>query len=196
MNYEEVIGELLYIGFAAEKGRCYGRIWGVKYKKVLKKHIFILRQLLHSLYKDPQNINVVIIEFIDICNKFNEIGKFYNINQDLIYQIKNDAVCWVKGAIEYTEINKLMFSLVEDLWKNLNKFFIDKKEVYNILNVLHNIPRIYLQNKRQTLCNLNLKGISIEDAIEYVENNMNEKMRARYKKDVEKILSSNNLAVD
>ena len=34
MNIQNVIGELLYIGIVAEKGRCYGVRWKFGYKKL------------------------------------------------------------------------------------------------------------------------------------------------------------------
>lgn len=45
MTRQNVIGELLYIGIVAEKGRCYSRRWKLGYKKTLRTHVIALNEL-------------------------------------------------------------------------------------------------------------------------------------------------------
>ncbi len=45
MTSQNVIGELLYIGIVAEKGRYYGIRWKFGYKKTLRTHIIALSEL-------------------------------------------------------------------------------------------------------------------------------------------------------
>ena len=45
MNIQDVIGELLYIGIVAEKGRCYKKVWRFGYKRILYKHVAALNEL-------------------------------------------------------------------------------------------------------------------------------------------------------
>lgn len=44
MNIQDVIGELLYIGIVAEKGRCYEKGWRFGYKRIIYKHVAALKE--------------------------------------------------------------------------------------------------------------------------------------------------------
>ena len=70
MNIQDVIGELLYIGIVAEKGRCYGKRWRFEYKRTLYKHIAALNELQKCLLlTDEKSVNAVIRNFIQVCKE-------------------------------------------------------------------------------------------------------------------------------
>lgn len=55
MEKNSVLGELLYIGFVFEKGRCkHSRIWKRSYTKSLKRHIELLKQATECMQKPFQ----------------------------------------------------------------------------------------------------------------------------------------------
>lgn len=179
MYKQDAIGELLYIGFVAEKGRCYGRIWNFGYKKTLKIHVNILFDLANSLFEARTDVNNIIAEFVGICDNHSEIGKFYNISKEMKAMIKHGKISWEEGC-SYHKINQLMLFLLEDLLKKLDNFMIKKEDIYHIFNILHNLPRVYLGEKKETICKLNQVNISEEEALNYAFQNMDIIFREKY----------------
>ena len=174
MNKQEIIGELLYIGFVAEKGRCYNRMWQPSYRKVIRKHIDIMN-MLNDVLIDNADFDVVLREFIVICNSNREIGKFYNFEMD-VNKLELD-----NNYIDYPKVNMLMQELIKALDKEVNKVIINRKEIYSLFCSLHNLPRVYLGKDKKTLCKLGQISISEEEALKYSYQNMNIKERQKYK---------------
>lgn len=173
MNIQNVIGELLYIGIVAEKGRCYGIRWKFGYKKILRRHILALNELQKCLFlTDKQLINTVIEQFIVICNQEYEIGKFYNFSNIELEELHIGLNSMI--------VNQLMNQLFVDLISEINKTFIKKRNVYDLLCALHNLPRVYLGKDNETLCGLMQEAISEQDAIEYAFDNMSLDMKKKY----------------
>lgn len=173
MYIQDIIGELLYIGIVAEKGRCYGVRWKFGYKKTLKKHIAALNQLQKCLQSGDEKVSHTIIKkFILVCEKDYEIGKFYQFSNKQI----DEAII----GKNYQKINQLIDELFLDLLTEINKLCINKREVYDLLCTLHNLPRVYLGRNKETLCDLKQETISEQDAIKYAFSNMNPSMVKKY----------------
>lgn len=173
MNIQNVVGELLYIGIVAEKGRCYKRGWGFGYKRTLYKHVAALNELQKCLLlTDVKSVNAVIESFFAVCEEDSEIGKFYNFSEKEIGELHVGINCIV--------VNRLMEQLFLDLMTEMKKTYIKKKKVYDLLCALHNLPRVYLGKDKETLCGLMQDAISEEDAIEYAFDNMSIDMRKKY----------------
>lgn len=173
MYVQDIIGELLYIGIVAEKGRCYGVRWRFGYRRILKRHIIALNELQKCLYlTDEKVLNITIKKFITICEKNNEIGKFYDFSVKQVDELKIGK--------NYEEINQFTNELFCDLLKEIKKLYINKRKVYDLLSALHNLPRVYLGSDKETLCDLKQQAISEEDAIKYTFNNMNTSLREKY----------------
>ncbi len=173
MNIHDVIGELLYIGIVAERGRCYGKCWKFGYKKTLRRHVIELNKLQKCLQSDDKEfVKAVIEEFISVCNDNPEIGKFYNFQTNQV-----DKLYVGKGNII---IDRFIKELFLELTTEINRPIIFKKKVYYILCALHNLPRIYLGKDKATLCNLNQEGILERDAIRYSLENMTVDMKKKY----------------
>lgn len=174
MYIQDIIGELLYIGIVAEKGRCYGMRWKFGYKRILKRHIIALSQLQKCLKISDKELSCSIInDFFVICEKNSEIAKFYNFSVKKI-----DELMLGKS---YEKINQFMNELFCDLLKEINKPNINKRKVYDLLCALHNLPRVYLGSEKETLCNLKQQAISEEDAIKYTFDNLDTSLRNKYK---------------
>lgn len=173
MYFQDVIGELLYIGIVAEKGRCYGVRWKYGYKEILKRHIFALNELQKCLQSADDKIAYAEINnFLKVCDSISEIGKFYNFSYKQVEGLRNGK--------EYCKVNRLINRLFVDLEKEIRRPYIRKRRVYDILCALHNLPRVYLGKNKKTLCNLEYDAISEQDAIEYALSNMNSKMKKEY----------------
>lgn len=107
MYKQDVIGELLYIGFVAEKGRCGSR-WKIRYKKILKYHLNALSMVLDTIFDEKENINSVIKEFIAVSIKDSQIRKFYPFSDAMISQIENETIKWEENPKEFNKVNYLM----------------------------------------------------------------------------------------
>lgn len=177
MYIQDVIGELLYIGIVAEKGRCYGVRWKFGYKKILKKHIWGLAELQKCLQSSDSDAVLIINNFVRLCNSNKEIGKlyFFSDKEDNVLNIKKDGK-------NFNRINKLMDALFADLKIEIDRPFIHKRKVYDLLCALHNLPRVYLGENKNTLCELKQQAICEEDAIKYSFQNMNDDMQVKYQK--------------
>lgn len=174
MNIQNVIGELLYIGIVAEKGRCYERRWKFGYKKTLYKHIAALNELQKCLLlTDEGSANTVIEKFVAVCRENYEIGKFYNFSDKVIGGE-------LHVGINYRVINQLMDELFLDLITEMKRTCIQKRKVYVLLCALHNLPRVYLGKDKETLCGLMQEAVSEQEAIEYAFDNMNADMKKKY----------------
>ena len=173
MNIQDVIGELLYIGIVAEKGRCYEKGWRFGYKRIIYKHVAALNELQKCLLlTDEKSVNAAIGNFITVCKENSEIGKFYNFSDQEISELHI--------GINSIVVNRLMDRLFLDLLTEIRKTYIRKREVYDLLCALHNLPRVYLGKNKETLCRLKQEAISEQDAIEYAFDNMNTDMKKKY----------------
>lgn len=173
MIIEDVIGELLYIGIVAEKGRCYGIRWNGKYKRILKKHIFLLNGLLELISEeDVTKIESYINKFMYQCKNNEQIGKFYQFKVINNYKLTH-GLC-------YTEINNMMKILFYDLMHEMKKMFVSKIKIYYLLCALHNLPRVYLGKNKDTLCCINQNVVTKEEAFEYTYQNMTVELRKKY----------------
>lgn len=173
MNIQNVIGELLYIGIIAEKGRCYGTRWKFGYKRTLRRHIIALNELQKCLQSHDEKVVYTVIEkFVEVCNENHEIGKFYNFSNKQI------------GEIYLGKSNKIVNQLINEIFLGLlteiKKPCIRKRKVYDLLCVLHNLPRVYLGKDKETLCELKQEAISEQEAIEYAFDNMSSDMKKKY----------------
>ena len=173
MNIQNVIGELLYIGLVAEKGRCYGRRWRFGYKRIIYKHVAALNELQkYLLLTDEKAVYAAIENFISVCKENSEIGKFYDFS--------NKEICDLQVGINSIVVNRLMDQLFLDLMIEIKKTYIQNRKVYDLLCALHNLPRVYLGKDKETLCGLKQEAISEQDAIEYAFDNMSIDMKKKY----------------
>ena len=173
MNKQDVIGELLYIGLVAEKGRCSGQSWRLGYKKSLKRHIMLLRKFSEVLMNE-RDADEVLQELVILCKKNHDIGKFYNISSS-IYDIR-----WEENETNFGLINRFIRDILSDISCELNKLSVNKKKVYLYIRIAHNLPRVYLGKDKKTLCNIHQAAISESDAIQFSYQNMSEHERERY----------------
>lgn len=137
MNINCFIGELLYIGTSAEKGRCSTSGWPIGYKRVLKIHLSELKKTA-NLYTDSANAKQVLERFRRICNNKRSIGKYY------------DSVDWDGFPFSeeinnsYPQIVNYICQLLDTALLELGKIRTDKRKVSKILRCLHNLPRVFL----------------------------------------------------
>lgn len=173
MNVQDVIGELLYIGFVAEKGRCYKKWWGIQYRNTLINHLRILQKL-NNILLYGGDVDDALCEFIQLCKKNHDIGKFYNIS------LCAGDIEWGKAGDKYDTINRFIEAVLADIFLELNRVFVNKKTILSYMRIIHNLPRVFLGKGKKTLCNVQQVAISEKDAIKFSYQNMNEQERLKY----------------
>lgn len=161
MDNEKMICKILYIGIVAERGRCYKRIWNIGYKKTLKIHIKSLLEV-SKLLNDTSNSRFVIEKFLCTCCENKEIGKFYNAyNFRYIESIENENY-------SYQNVNELIYVLLSEVANQLNKFIINKMKVYMLLNMLHNLPKVYFAQIKDESDGFKKMSMEVKDAMDYL----------------------------
>ena len=173
MNVHDTIGELLFIGIVAEKGRCYSSLKKFGYRKLIRKHIGILNKLQLCLRSSDLDASSDIVKkFMDLCKNEPNIGRFYKFTRE-------DYIFTDVGT-SYDKIDVLINGLFQDLIQELDKEHIDNEMVHMLLCALHNLPRVYLGKDKETLCNIKQPSITEQEAIRYAATYMTSTMRDKY----------------
>ena len=178
MNKQDILGELIYIGVVAEKGRCYGPKWKKGYKNTLRKHLTLLYKLSLLLYSKENNINEGLAECLELITSDSEINKFYNINRELKDKIILGKIHLGNNNDHRKIVNPIICKLLEMALETIKPIIVNKRRIYTILNSLHNLPRVYLGYEKSSLCGLHQKEITIEDALTYANDNADDKIKS------------------
>lgn len=180
-NKNAVLGELLYIIANYEKGRIRTTsIWSKQYKDSLKKSIEIML-LIVSFLESNQNITIgdmqPIFEYINkntlVIFPHNTIviEEYTSNSYDKVFlSICNQEKSFIK-IIQYMDriLTKCNILLV-------NKEKQYKTKIASLLRTFHNLPKVYLDSTAQTLCNIGIKPISEDEAIDYAESYISKKL--------------------
>ena len=182
-------GELIYIGFVAEKGRCNSvGIWKFTYKKSFNKHIEILNKLIQclSINEITDNDFNVLQELVNLIQRDELIGKYYPIPQNTIAEIaqfNKSLINTVEISNNYNRINMLMTEIATEILRLLDAgLFVNKEKILMLLRAIHNLPRVYLGSNKKTLCNLCLPSIHTVEAIEYCFSCLDDQTKQKYMK--------------
>lgn len=187
MEKYSVYGELLYLGFVYEKGRCVSRgLWRFGYRRKLYKHISMLKKIITCMLNAniTQDDTLMIEQFAKFITKEREMGKYYPLTkqvQECFLISKYSLISSVDDSKNYKQVNNLMLSLVNEVLKQLENVAVNKRKVAMLLRALHNLPRVYLERNAITLCNINQPGIECSDALNYSFGNMDEATKRKYK---------------
>ncbi len=178
MNKQDILGELIYIGIVAEKGRCYGSKWKKGYKNTLRKHLTLLYKLSLLLDSKEDNIDNGFAECLELITSDSEINKFYNINRELKDKIILGKIHLGNNNDHRKIVNPIICKMLEMALETIKPIIVNKRRIYTILNSLHNLPRVYLGHEKCTLCGLHQKEITIEDALTYANDNADDKIKS------------------
>lgn len=187
MEKYSLFGELLYIGFVCEKGRCKSSgLWKWGYKRILYKHIVMLKQIIQCILLEgitDQDVSV-IKKFIELAQTERDIGKYYPISEhmiNLLQECNYSIINSVDPKKCNNNINHLMDEITSEILKLLDKgIIVNKKKLSMLIRAVHNLPRVYLGNDKQTLCSLEQPAIDFRDAIEYSFSNMDKDTKQKY----------------
>jgi hypothetical protein len=188
MDKNCLYSQILYLGFVSEKNRVFKKLWNQKLKKILLIELKLWSEIIHLMKTNDfsEKDEVFINYFIEICNRYSELKKYYNIVFDNINAYKQKDYMNIKSNI-YSKKNEIIIGLMEDLIHELkvilNKRFSFKvkKQLYEILSSLHNLPRFFLEERTSNLQEpMIYAGISFKDALEYSFLSMGNELNEKY----------------
>lgn len=170
--------QLLDTGITYEKGRKDGTIWKVGEKRRLRIVTKFWRFILDSIIFKKQgvdNSDKIFSELELLCsrNKYPNYERFLENKE----KIRKDDSEFVRIADEENKVILFMEELMNDLDYSL-KVSKDKNNVYKILTYLHILPKT--MHGRNVLYN-NVNMVSYKDALRYIQSNMDDDMKKKYK---------------
>lgn len=185
MEKNSVFGELLYIGVVFEKGRYKSSgIWRFSYTRNFKKHIKLLVRVAECMQNqfDVETDNIILRKVCCEIQSDKVLNKYYPFYKE-VNEVNYDGtmITECQDSNQHIEIINLILKLLEDILIELDKGTKkDKEKIGRIIFVLHNLPRVYLREKANTLCMLGQKGITLDEAFAYSKSWMDEDMLSCY----------------
>ncbi|MDN4066266.1 hypothetical protein QYF50_00055 [Paenibacillus vini] len=188
MTKNTIYGEILYVGFIAEKGRVFNQIRKHSYRKLLKKHVDlwqrVILRMMDSAYTEEDE--QLIYDFIDFCQTHKEIGKFYCPPSKSLAEIKQRIHLGMSQSDNNKEdmiILSFMNELVLELIALLKpKIMINRDKVHLTIRALHNLPKFFLLGSETFIYQISNVGVNFQDTIVYSIGNMDESMKKKYVK--------------
>lgn len=170
VNKHFFLGEALYRLSVYEKGRCNpSKIWWTKkYVTQLVNSINFMGEMIQSLSDE----NITPYDY-EIVRKIIESKKMLCFNEALLNQLKenNYDLSSIDNLSSYKEVNQLMSNIIEQLKqtiKLLNKK--NKQKIWYLLQALHNLPRVYLSPRQESMFNYPSSSITFDVALECAQN--------------------------
>lgn len=165
--------ELLYIISNYQKGKIsFHRLWNRKYVDLIKETINILKKILILIKFRNKKLELEVLTYIERNRRF-----FWEEDEILdlshLFFIDEKKEC-IKENIKYLEY---MFLVLEESYLVLEKK--EKKyklKIYYLFMIIHNIPRIYIENDYNFYFNINMMPISyldLQEIIRYYEEKAN-----------------------
>ena len=148
---------------------------------MLKHHQNAISKLVDNMLEEKADVNSAIKGFLEVGINDSQIRDFYPIYEIMKSHMENNEILWEEDNKEFDKVNYLLRLLMNDAVTEINSIFTDRKNIYNIIRSLHNLPRVYLGKEKHTLCELNQIEITQEEALKYAFQNMNETNTKKYK---------------
>lgn len=171
--------EILDMGILYEKGGGGGKFWKIGQRKRLGKENLFWLNLLDFIAAEKNGIDCsdrAFQELEKLCNKYR--FPYYQKILDKKWEFINSNYKFERIEDEEINIRGLMKALLLEMQE---KLYVqkDKKEVYNILRILHNIPR---PMHRRILLSEGWDVVLYKDALSYAQGCMDEERRKKYEK--------------
>lgn len=183
MERLSVYGEILYLGYSFEKGRCSIGRWKRKYRKEVYIHLIFLEKVLELMMeKNAKADEILLMTFRNFLKKQENIGKHYplSLNGKKILDKEKKLVYAENEDFSNELINFLMYEMTNDCLIEIKKTFVNKKRIKMLFRALHNLPRAYLRENSKIFCDINIPQISQNEAIEYSFANMDMEAKKYY----------------
>ncbi len=133
--------EILDNGILYEKGGKRGKYWRIGERKRIGKEVTFWIKLLDFIEAEKNGIecsDILFQELEKLCNRYR--FPYYQQVLENKWELINSNYRFERKEDEEINIRGLMKALLLEMQEKLS-VQKDKKEVYNILRILHNIPR-------------------------------------------------------
>lgn len=162
-----------------KKGEGGGGHWKIGERKRLREEVLFWINLLEFISAEENGIECsdrLFRELERLCNKYR--FPHYQRVLEMKWELMNSNYRFDRKKDEEINIRCLMKALFLEMQK---KLYVKKgkKEVYDILRILHNIPKAM---HGKNILNKNSHIVSYEDALLYAQRCMDEKRRKEYEK--------------
>lgn len=183
MDKNIIYSEILYLGFVFEKGRISKKKWNFIYKKHLRRQIALWNKavmLMNNVQMTAEDVSFCK-NFIKLCEYSNEFKKIYSCTYPRLKEYEKINFNGVTFVQDDSTESKVLITLMHDLIGEsaallaVKKFCTPVKEIYVLLNTLHNIPRFFGDQPMD-----GKNKIDFKVTIEYTFSNMDNKLRSKY----------------
>lgn len=127
-----VLGELLYMGFVFEKGRCKSSgIWKYTYRKSLKKHMNLLNEIAICMQKEfeKEEDNAFLRKIYEEIQCDKVLRQVYPVNKTVDeLNMKNFVITDCSNENKHIKVITLILKLLEDVLSELDKGLKKDKE--------------------------------------------------------------------
>lgn len=171
MEANAILGELLYIVSNFEKGRFKTNIfWSRGYKISLRESLFFMLTIVQLMKNDiclDDSTRGDIIDFyknntnIIFCQSNLEVAEFTDILTKLYMRPPTDEQRCVIGLM-YKILNECITLQSRSILNHKHK-----KQLSLLLKSLHNLPRVFFNSSKQTLCNSYVSALQPSEAISF-----------------------------
>lgn len=171
--------QILDMGILYEKGGMRGEHWRIGERKRLKEEVSFWINLLEFISAEEKGIECsdrLFKELERLSNKYR--FPHYQRILEKKWELISNNYRFERKKDEELNIRSLMKALFLEMQKNLYVYKA-KKEVYDILRILHNIPKVMHGNN---ILNQNSHIVSYRNALLYAQRCMDEKRRKEYEK--------------
>ena len=170
--------QILDIGILYEKsGGPIGKRWRIGEKKRLKEENLFWQSLLEFISDEEKGIDCsekLFGSLEKLCNKY-QLPNYERVLEKK-NELLNSNCVFERVKDEESKIYNLMKCLIKDMKTNLD-VYNDKEMVYQILRILHNLPKAL---HGCNILNENCRSISCNDALTYAQSYMDEEMKEKY----------------
>lgn len=171
--------QILDMGILYEKGRQTGKFWRIGQRKRLGKEILFWINLLEFISAEENGIECsdqLFKELGKLCNRYRL--PCYKLVLEKKWELINSNYKFERKKNEEINIRSLMKALLLEMQQNLYAYK-GKKKVYDILRILHNIPKAM---HRRNILNEYSSMVSYRNALSYARSCMDEERRKKYEK--------------
>ena len=171
--------QILDMGILYEKGRQTGKYWRIGQRKRLGKEILFWINLLEFISAEENGIECsgqLFKELERLCNRYRL--PCYKQVLEKKWELINSNYRFEREKDEEINIRGLMKALLLEM-QNILYVYKGKKEVYDILRILYNIPKAM---HRRNILNENSSMVYYRNALSYAQGCMDEKRKKEYKK--------------
>ena len=159
MSYQNIIGKYLYIEAIRQRANAWNKRYRMFHKKQIYSHLVDMKALVNLL--ESEDSDQIRKGILDYATKYKEETPILSGCEEY--------------SKEYGILNQFMISLLDVSINETSKRITDWKCVAHKLDVLHNLPKVYLSSKLEGGCS---NRISIEDAFAFAEMAANDDEKA------------------